>query len=1066
MPGITLLSAGTVQALDSAAMETPLEYAGRRFSKFALDVLAPAIWRESHALNIEAAQFTAAVPLPEALAAKYQPVTKGWHWGPAWSTCWFRVRGEIPPSLAQRPLALRFSSGTEATLWIDGAPLQGFDRNRDASMLDDALRAKRLIDVHIEAACNHPFGTSTFWWDPAADRERWDSPAPGRLDRCELAVFDPLIWRLHRAFEFARLLLAELAKNQAMDSLRAHELCEALTRAYQSIDDRDVAAGAERATKIIEAALNRGAAPSATRCIAVGHAHIDTAWLWPIRETRRKCVRSWSNVLRLMDQFPAFNFLCSQAQQYAWVEQDAPMLFNEIKQRVGEQRWEPLGAMWIEPDCSCPSGESFVRQILHGVGYWREKFGEQPGQRLLYLPDTFGFPATLPQIMKLAGIDTFITNKMSWNERNEFPFMTFNWRGLDGSEVLTHFTPGHDYNASNTPLELRRGEANCARKDQGLTSLWLQPFGFGDGGGGPTDWQIQHAIDAKDCEGLPRTELGSTSRFIDDLHDLWNNASDDMRRAGRRPPTWDGEMYLELHRGTFTSQAFVKKANRRAEQRLRIAEWLLFAGPAALSMDEQRDAMSRLDEAWKVTLLNQFHDILPGSSIGAVYDDARTDHERVRGIADELIDRGLVHWLESIGGEATRDTVMVFNPTSHDASGVVECDGELVLATVPAIGAANIPRAVANAWPPAACDGRTLSNGLLAATIDEAGRIASLRCNDREVCAVDHAGARTPINQLVLYEDRPRSWEAWDIDADYELKPALIDLPAERIEMFDRRPMRAEIIVERSLGRASRITQRYRLDQGSPRLDVITRIDWREEYRLLRALFPVNVRSRFATYDIQFGHIQRSTTRNTSIEQAMYEVCAHQWMDLSEHDFGVAILNDGKYGCSCDGHVMGLSLLRSPKWPDPNCDIGVHEFIYSIMPHAGGWREAGVDHQAALLNTPLFVAAGGVGDIDAHWSPFRMSGDGARGVNIAALKPAHDPSDARIILRLIETHGGSCVIDLDWTLPVRSIASVNLLEQPLLSDGVQHNASRRRTSIALKPFQILTLAITLDRPAR
>lgn len=1049
-------------------METPLEYAGRRFSKFALDVIQPAIWRDAFPLAIEAAQFPHAVPHAQAVAADFHPVRTGWHWGPAWSTCWFRVRGEIPDALRREPLALRFSSSTEATLWIDGAPRQGFDRNRDAFMLDESLRARRSIDLHIEAACNHPFGTSTFWWDPAADRERWDSPTPGRLDRCELAVFDPRVWRLHRAFEFARLVLAELVKDKAMDSLRAHELCEALTRAHQMIDDRDVASGAARATGVIEAALTRGAAPSATRCVAVGHAHIDTAWLWPIRETRRKCVRSWSNVLRLMDQFPAFNFLCSQAQQYAWVEQDAPTLFNEIKRRVSEQRWEPLGAMWIEPDCSCPSGESFIRQILHGVGYWRDKFGDAPRQRLLYLPDTFGFPATLPQIMKLAGIDIFITNKMSWNERNEFPFMTFNWRGLDGSEVLAHFTPGHDYNASNTPLELRRGESNCARKDQGLTNLWLQPFGFGDGGGGPTDWQIQNAIHSNNCEGLPRTEMGSTSRFIDDLHASWTSACDALRASDRRPPTWDGEMYLELHRGTFTSQAFVKKANRQAEQRLRIAEWLLFAGPSALSNDDRRDAWVRLDEAWKITLLNQFHDILPGSSIGPVYEGALKDHERVRSITDELIKQAREHWLNGPGSAAAPDAVTVFNPTSHDASGVVECDGHLFFADAPAMGMATAQRGTMLASPLAKCDGRTLSNGLLKAVIDDAGRIASLRCGDRESCAIDDDGTLSPINQLVLYEDRPRSWEAWDIDADYELKPNFVDSPAERIDVMNRCPLRAEIAVERSIGRASRITQRYRLDQCSPRLDVITRIDWREDHRLLRALFPVNVRSRFATYDIQFGHIQRSTTRNSSIEQAMYEVCAHQWMDVSEHDFGVAILNDGKYGWSCDANVLGLSLLRSPKWPDPNCDMGVHEFTYSIMPHAGsgGWRAAGVDRQAALLNAPLFVADRSAGGAQESWSPFRMTGDGAEGVTIAALKPTHDSADARLILRLVETHGGSCAMSLDWTLPVRSVASVNLLEQPLLIDGIQHDAHNRRTAIALKPFQILTLAITLDRAAR
>jgi alpha-mannosidase len=329
-----------------------------------------------------------------------------------------------------------------------------------------------------------------------------------------------------------------------------------------------------------------------------------------------------------------------------------------------------------------------------------------------------------------------------------------------------------------------------------------------------------------------------------------------------------------------------------------------------------------------------------------------------------------------------------------------------------------------------------------------------------------HDGSLQPLNQLVIYEDRPRSWEAWDIDADYELKPALIDSRADRIEIVDQRPLRAEIVVERTIGRDSRMTQRYRLDQNSPRLDVITRIDWREEHRLLRALFPVNVRSRFATYDIQFGHIQRSTTRNTTIEKAMFEVCAHQWMDISEHDFGVAILNDGKYGCSCDGHVMGLSLLRSPKWPDPTCDMGVHEFTYSVMPHrgAGDWRAAGVDRQAALLNAPLFARPGAHGEPLRSWSPFTITGYGANAVTIAALKRAEAAKDDRLILRLVESHGGRNAIDIQWHLPIRDVVPVDLLEQPRRERCVQHDGGARRTSIALRPFQIVTLAITLDQP--
>ncbi|MHC4948609.1 MAG: alpha-mannosidase [Planctomycetota bacterium] len=1029
--------------------ESEHELARHRLSAYAVEVLRPAVYGATAPLAVEAFQCAEPVPHDAAVAADYRPVAVGWDWGPRWSTCWFRLTGRVPQEMDGRPVALRFSSGTEALLWIDGAPARGFDANRDTWMLADPARAGDAVRLHVEAACNHPFGIAAFSWDPPETRARWESDTPGRLERCELAVHDEAAWRLWRSFDFARRLLAELEETDP----RAHALRRGLEAAVRRVDDRAVGATADAARAAVEDALATGAAPSATRCVAVGHAHIDTAWLWPIRETRRKCLRSFANALELMERDPSFVFLCSQPQQYAWVERDSPALFARIADRVAEGRWEPAGAMWVEPDCNVPSGESLVRQVLHGTRWWTDRFGDRGRQRLLYLPDTFGFPASLPQIMAGAGLDTFVTNKLSWCERNAFPHTSFRWRGIDGTEVLAHCTPGHDYNARLSPVELRRGETNAARGDRGRTGLWLQPFGFGDGGGGPTAGMLHDAHLAAACEGLPRVELGGTARFCDDLH----AARAALRARGEDLPAWDGELYLELHRGTYTTQSRLKVANRRAEIALRSAEWLAFAGPAPIDEATGAEIRGRLDETWKTLLLNQFHDILPGSSIPEVYVDAHRDHGRIARVTGELVEGGIARWAEHADTRGLAEPMLVLNPTSAPASGVVACDGRLHhVEDVPALGARVVDRAAPSTLPGVETGPRRLANGHLAVELDDAGRLVSLRGADGR----EAARPGEPMNQLVLYEDRPRGWDAWDIEATYAEKPTILDGPAARIEVVADDPLRGAIEVERDLGAGDRIVQRYVLDAGSSRLDVRTRIEWSQRHRLLRALFPVDVRARRATYEIQFGHVERPTHRSTSRDAAMFEVCAHAWMDLAEPGLGVALLNDGRYGHSCEDHVMGLTLVRGPRWPDPEADAGVHEFTYALVVHEGDWRQAGVDRDAHALNAPLLahpLPAGRAGVIAPTWASCTITTSGPDGVVVPAIKPAEDGDG--LVVRLVETHGGRCDVALDWALPVSAVAPVDLLERPADRPGLAHDAAGRRTTLTLRPFEIATLAV-------
>jgi alpha-mannosidase len=1032
-------------------MLNALQLDAHRYEVYAREVLKPAVLGRSVPLTVAAMQCADPIPYARAVESKYTPIEPGWRWGPAWSTAWFHVTGEVPAGLDDRSLVLRFSSGTEAQLWVEGRPVQGFDRNRDTCPLTDIAMRGRGIDLHVEAACNHPFGITAFSWDPPETQQRWNSEQPGEFRYCEITEYHEVVFRLWHAYEFARKLIHELNEDQP----RAQRLAAALKRATTAVDDANVAGTAAEALSIVEEALGETQG-ARTICHAVGHAHIDTAWLWPIRETRRKCLRSFSNVIRLLEKHEDFVFLCSQAQQYAWVREDAPALYDEIATHVASGRWEPGGAMWVEPDCNVPSGESFCRQILHGTTFWEEAFGERGRQRFLYVPDTFGYSAALPQIMRLAGLDTFITNKMSWNQYNEFPHMVFRWRGLDGSEVIGHCTPGDDYNASNSPHELRRGERKATRLDRMEVGTWLQPFGFGDGGGGPTEEMILSAKLAEACEGLPEVRLGSASGLCDALHERRRQ----LLAEGRDLPCWDGEMYLEYHRGTLTTHGWIKRANRRAEQQLRAGEWLLFAAP------DQADTSTitpEFDRAWKLTLINQFHDILPGSSITWVYEDARKDHDRVNQIATSAIIAGADLWAASADTSGAERPMLVLNPNSVARTGVVECEGvPHYVDGVPALGGRVIDRAEAAAVAPVVVDdeGTLLSNGIIEATLDRLGRISSLRrlVDGREACAVTDDGSRRPLNDLKLYEDRPRSWDAWDIDIEYVEKPIALPDEAE-ISVVERSGLRAVIEVRRDISERSSITQRYVLRAGSPRIDIQTQAEWHEDHRLLRAEFPIEVRARLATYEVQFGHLQRPTHANTGWDRAAFEVCAHTWMDLSEPGFGVALLNDCKYGHSCHGNVMGLTLLRAPGHPDPVADRGRHDFTYSLMPHGGDWRAAGVDREAHDLNQPMIAVPlepGQDGSWTNQWSPFEVLAAPSVGIVVAACKKAE--GDDRLIVRLVETHGGRGRVDIDWNIAASDVEPVDILERPMDLAGFSHE--QNRSSFEMKPFQIVTLAVT------
>src|SRR5215216_2721716 len=948
------------------------------------------------------------IPYEEAEGLRYRPAEIGEAFGPQWATYWFRLAATVPEAWAGRPVQLVWDSGCEALLYRDGAPLQGLVKGGGYDRTTAPLGTPTgRVELELEMACNDLMGlpdpfprrrdrTGRTWQEPTDDRSLRAPQPPARLERAGLALFDPDAWELAWDVEEPRLgpawegrLLAELDR---------------FARTWVAAD-RGTWPEARAILADLLAHRNAGSAHEVT---AIGHAPIDTAWLWPLAETRRKVVRSWASQLALMDAYPEHRFAASSAQHYAWLEEDAPALYDRLRERVREGRWEVVGGSWVEPDLNLPSGESLVRQLLYGQRDLQERFGARC--REFWAPDTFGYNGQLPQILRGAGIDRFPTQKLSWNQFTEPPHHSFVWAGIDGSEVLVHMPPADTYNAEVSIAELR---ASAARfKDHDRTAGSLLVFGHGDGGGGPSAEMLELARRAGDLQGVPRVQLAPTSEFFDRLEE-------DLGHP--RPIT--GELYFEYHRGTYTSQARTKRGNRTAERLLGEAEAAAALahrlGPAGYPGGELR-------ELWQAALTCQFHDILPGSSIREVYEDAEHDHARVAARAAELRDAAIAAL--GAGGEHAP-----LNLTPFAREEVVEREGALLAVRAPAYGfGAPVARS-----DEARLDGLTLANRHLAATFDAQGRLTSLLHDGREALA-------GPVNVLELSHDRPVAYDAWEVEpyTDDTRRP----LPgAHAHRVLTEAPERVELAFEHRIGERSTLEQTVRLDAGARRLELRGRIDWRERHALLQVAFPLAVRSPRATYEMQFGVAERPTHANTQADAAQFEVPAHRFGDLSEHGFGVALLTPDTHGMSCHGSTMRLSLLRAPTDPDPEADQGEHEISYALLPHRGSWQDAGVVAQARAFAEPLLHAAGRRGT--------SYAGVDDPALVLDSIKRAED-SDA-LILRLYEAHGSRGTARVQVGVPFSRACRTDLLE----AEGDELPSRDRAIEVAYRPWELITIAL-------
>lgn len=995
-----------------------------RLDRFVRDHLTPALYRDAHPLTATAWQVPGEpVPFEHAVEQLFEPVELGWRWGRAWSTVWLRVTGELPAEWVPAP-----PPGTRVEVLVDfgynrsrsGFQAEGLAYRPDGSLIKSiaplnswlpVAPGDSRVDVFIEAAANPdvageytfdptPYGT----WETSPDEPLYE------LKQLEIALLDVTVWELLQDVWTLRGLMAELPTG----SSRRHEILRALEDMLDVLDAQSIPTTAQAGRDMIAGVLSKPAHASAHRVLATGHAHIDSAWLWPLRETVRKCARTFTNAMDLMDENPDFVFSCSSAQQYLWMKEHHPKVFARIKEKVAAGQFVPVGGMWVESDSNMPGGEAMARQFIAGKQFFIDEFGVECEEA--WMPDSFGYSGAMPQIVAAAGSRWFLTQKISWNQINRMPHHTFWWEGIDGTRVFTHFPPADTYISELSGKELAHAERNFSEK--GRATMSLVPFGWGDGGGGPTREMIAAAHRTADLEGSPRVTMGSS-------RDFFTAAEAEYPQA----PVWSGEMYLELHRGVFTSQLRTKQGNRRNEALLRQAE--LWAATAALraGFEYPREQLQR---AWHTVLLLQFHDILPGTAIAWVHHEAEKRHAAVTEVLEGIIAEALA----ALTGEPGEEGVMLAVNAAPFAR-----------AGVPALGAAVLEAEHPSVSMTEAEAGATvLDNGIIRAVVDAQGHVTSL---------IAHADGREaitpgrPANVLRLHRDLPNLWDAWDLDAHYmRTVTELTEVDERRERVSDG----AAMVITVLRVRESTIEQRLILRPGATALEIENRIDWREREMILKLAVPLDVHADRIAAETQFGHLFRPTHTNTSWDAARFEACQHRFVHLAEPGYGVAIANDSTYGydVSRDTRADGgttttvrFSLLRAPLFPDPETDQGEHVLRFRIAPGATIGDAVALGYDLATPMRGIRAAA--------PLAPIVTSSDPA--VVVETVKLAEDGS-GDLVVRLYESRGGRAHTTLMLDGTATAIESTDLLERALTGEPTGEGSS---IELPFRAFQIRTI---------
>ena len=945
------------------------------------------------------------------------------------------------------------NSGFESLFYLNDKPYQGVDSNHKEVFLPKDINGTRVELI---------FRLWTGLEGGGIPREQ-----EHRINRAQLAWLDEKVDDL---FYNASVILETIGELDEYSPDKVH-LTKILNNAFKLIDwaypgNEDFYNSLHEASDYLNKEIDKIDKHSVVNVTCIGHTHIDVAWLWRLKHTREKCARSFSTVLRLMERYPEYIFLQTQPQLYEYVKNDYPELYEAIKQKVKDGNWEVDGGMWLEADCNIPSGESLVRQILVGSRFIKEEFNKDV--EYLWLPDVFGYSWALPQILKKSGIDMFMTTKISWNQYNRMPHDTFKWRGIDGSEILTHFIttpepwsqPGswfYTYNGRLTPKTVKG--VWDAYTDKGITNDLLVSYGFGDGGGGVNREMLEYRKRLDKMPGLPNVKTGKAS-------DYFRCLKEKVEKTEEYVHTWDGELYLEYHRGTYTSQAYTKKMNRKLELLYRETEWLSTVA-CLTNNDWSLYANNEITKGWKTILRNQFHDIIPGSSITEVYEDAKQEYKEAEDIALDIQNK-----LEEIYINKDEHTWTIVNNSNWDRNESIDikCDEDgsfydedgnklkyqrnkdeytVEIKNIPALGYKRIILKIDDVQDDnnsvfEYCDGK-ISTPKYNIEWNEYGQLTSIydKENKREVLAKGERG-----NVLQMFEDKPMAHEAWDIDIFYQEKMREVkDLQS--VELIEDGNIKAVIRFKYKYMNTT-ISQDMIVYANSNRIDFKTNVDWREKKQLLKVAFVVDIRSTMATYDVQFGNVKRPTHWNTSWDRARFESVAQQWVDLSERNYGVSLLNNCKYGHDIKDNVMRLTLLKSATHPDPVQDQGEQNFTYSLLPHSGDFIDGNTVKHAYELNQPLKSIKGMLkSEVKKQLFKFNDAN-----ILVDAIKKAED--EDMIIIRFHDYSGSRQNVSIDSDYEITGWMETNLMEKP-----IENLRNENSINVVVNPYEIKTLMIKI-----
>ncbi|MCL6456526.1 MAG: hypothetical protein K6T85_00830, partial [Gorillibacterium sp.] len=971
--------------------------------------------------------------------------------------CWFKGNYAVPAQYAGQTLYIRPRiEGYEAMLWVDGKPFGTFcskivvtgHGNHYCDMLKQDVQEDQLIAIALEYYAGHYVkGCMPFEENGATSFDFEYSGVDICLLNAEVADFF-----------FDLKTLNQLASSLDHDSFRRADVVNTLMEvhkllfySYDAVDAEAFYHALQQASPLLKVILKATNSASAPFAGLIGHSHMDTAWLWQRDETIKKCARTYSNQMNLMERYPEYTFIQSSAYHTEMVRKHYPALFEDIKQKVKEGRYEPNGAVWVECDCNLTSGESLIRQFLWGQRYTQEHFNFT--SNVFWLPDTFGYSAAIPQIMKGCGVDYFLTTKLGWNDTTRFPYETFYWKGLDGTQVLTHFNKTHIWPDAENLIDFvvngRRHQD--AIREKTVTNMRLLSYGFGDGGGGPQFEMIEMARRVKDLEGVPRSAHVTVSEFMQKLEQTVVN-----------PSTHTGELYLQLHRGTLTNQHTIKRNNRKAEYLLRDLEYITVKEAIQADRIVSDEGIRPLMET---LLVNQFHDTLPGTSIPKAHDQCISEMTELMEIADKLLREriatrpveNLLSVVNTLSFER-RDTVylpmvddwMVAGEQEQQVFEDLQGNRRLAVAglTIPAFSSVALRLQKGIPVVPVGessfiYTGDSLETPFAQVAFDEQGFLSSFvdKRNGREL-----RGAGHPLNTFLMAEDVPEAWDSWDIDADIELKLAPSAKLLSRKVVADG-PVELRIRSEYRISPRSTIRQDMIFYAASPEVRFETIMDWQDDHRLLKTAFATSIHTDYANQEVQFGYLRRPTTRNNDEQKAMFEVLNHKYSDLSETRYGIALLNDCKYGVSVKGGEMSLTLHKGGLRPDFRGDKGIHECTYSFYPHNEGFGAASVIHPAYELNCPPLIVAG-------EYDSASLARVDAANIIIETIKPCEDAERA-FILRLYEAEGTYTRTQLSLSCSPKALQLTNMLEEVIETLG-----GTDVTELVFRPFEIKTVKVS------